>query len=83
MVAFFFCVCRKLHHVWKVPFQALQRVSNGDYHIDSLSEKKQVHIVHFDHFKLCTPGTQFMDDTLSDKAKTDKHELDTSPFGSN
>lgn len=48
-----------------------------------INGKKRVQIVHFDRLKLCTPGTRFLDDTLSDEARTEKHELDISPFESN
>ena len=48
-----------------------------------INGKKRVQIVHFNRLKLCTPGTRFLDDTLSDEARTEKHELDTSPVESN
>ena len=72
---------RKLHHVWKGPFRVLERVSNSDYRIKSLSGKKRVQIVHFDRLKPCTPGTRF-NDTITDQSQSHEHESDTSPVGS-
>ena len=72
---------RKLHHVWKGPFRVLERVSNSDYRIKSLSGKKQVQIVHFDRLKPCTPGTRF-NDTITDQSQSHEHESNTFPVGS-
>ena len=50
---------RKLHHPWIGPFKILERLGDSDYRIKGLRGKKQVHVVHFDRLKRCTPGTRF------------------------
>ena len=48
---------KKLHHVWKGPFQVLEHISNSAYHIKGLGRNKPVQIVQFDRLKPCTAET--------------------------
>lgn len=65
---------RKLHHPWTGTFTVIQRVSDSDYRIKGLRGCKRTHIVHFDHLKLCAPGTRFLtavdDDCATENPQT-------------
>lgn len=50
---------KKLHHPWTRPLRVVQRISESDYRIKALGQKKRFHVVHFDRLKLCAPGTRF------------------------
>jgi len=50
---------RKLHHAWTGPFKVIKKLSDCDYHIKGLCGRKQLHVVHFNRLKPCTPGMRF------------------------
>ena len=49
---------RKLHHPWSGPFKILQNLSEANYRIKKLTGNRRIQVIHFDHLKLCTPGTR-------------------------
>lgn len=54
---------RKLHHPWTGPYLILERLSDVNYKVQSVSNPSRILIVHFDRQKLCVPGTRFQSDT--------------------
>jgi len=50
---------RKLHHAWTGPFKVVKKLSDYDYCIKGLHGRKQLHVVHFNQLKPCTPGMRF------------------------
>ena len=50
---------RKLHHAWTGPFKVIKKLSDCDYRIKGLRGRKQLHVVHFNRLKPCTPGMRF------------------------
>uniref|UniRef100_A0A1X7TSJ9 Integrase p58-like C-terminal domain-containing protein n=1 Tax=Amphimedon queenslandica TaxID=400682 RepID=A0A1X7TSJ9_AMPQE len=55
---------RKLHHPWTGPYLILERLSDVNYKIQSVSNPSCFVIVHFDRWKICVPGTRFQSETL-------------------
>ncbi|XP_019853364.1 PREDICTED: uncharacterized protein LOC109582819 [Amphimedon queenslandica] len=55
---------RKLHYPWTGPYLILERLSDVNYKIQSVSNPPRIVIVHFDRLKLCVPRTRFQRETL-------------------
>ena len=50
---------KKFHHPWSGPYRVVIKITDHDYRIESVDEKKQTLVVHFNHLKRCVPGTRF------------------------
>ena len=72
---------RKFHHPWKGPYQIVQKISDCDYHIKSLTDQQCEQIVHFNRLKLCKPGTRFHQNLPADNH--DQSQIPVSPNSAN